>query len=76
MVGLIDPLLDPRKVVQDAADDARFLCETNYCMAPRVEIVVPQQKDQPHISPIFPYAPSHLYHMLFELLKVWLISPT
>eukprot|EP01135_Chromosphaera_perkinsii_P002729 Nk52_evm97s226 gene=Nk52_evmTU97s226 len=64
-VGVIDKNCDPTQVAADAANNAKFLCDQYYMNSPEFEIVTPNRKDEIH----FPYIPSHLYHMCFELLK-------
>eukprot|EP00123_Amoebidium_parasiticum_P009183 comp19310_c0_seq1/m.22178 comp19310_c0_seq1/g.22178 ORF comp19310_c0_seq1/g.22178 comp19310_c0_seq1/m.22178 type:complete len:461 (-) comp19310_c0_seq1:99-1481(-) len=66
MIGVIDPQCQVTAVIRDAAENSRFLCDQYYCRSPNVEIITPHNKDQDFR---FPYIPSHLYHMLFELLK-------
>jgi pyruvate dehydrogenase kinase 2/3/4 len=50
--------------VQEAADNAKFICEDYYGVfnAPEVQLYCPKDLT-------FTYVPSHLSHMLFELLK-------
>jgi pyruvate dehydrogenase kinase 2/3/4 len=63
-VGIICTTTRIHDIAQEAADAARYICEEYYGLfrAPHVEI---------HCSPEleFEYVPSHLHHMLFELLK-------
>eukprot|EP01136_Pigoraptor_vietnamica_P044353 Opistho-1_new@20993 len=66
-IGVIDEKCDVKAVVEDAAQNARFLCEQYYFHSPEVEIFTPRGKDCP-IDP-FPYVPGHLYHILFEIFK-------
>ncbi|KAF0293931.1 [Pyruvate dehydrogenase (acetyl-transferring)] kinase isozyme 2, mitochondrial [Amphibalanus amphitrite] len=76
-IGCIDPYCDVVEVIKDAAASARFLCERYYLACP--ELVVSQfnetfQRSNKHTDALPPpmqltYVPSHLYHMLFELLK-------
>ena len=61
-VGLICEKLQPRRIVRETAGEARALCLLRFNVAP--EVGVYGQKD---LS--FTYVPSHLHHMLFELLK-------
>jgi len=51
-------------IVQDAIDNARFVCEEHYAMfrGPPVQLICP-----PVLT--FPYVPGHLSHIVFELLK-------
>ncbi|XP_068083693.1 pyruvate dehydrogenase (acetyl-transferring) kinase, mitochondrial [Anabrus simplex] len=67
-IGCIDPQCDPIGVVQDAYENARFLCDQYYLASP--ELVVKSHNELEPNSPIrIVYVPSHLYHMLFELFK-------
>lgn len=61
-IGLICTRCSPLGVAQDAINDARSICMREYGAAPEVTI---------YGSPdfVFPYVPSHLHHMLFELVK-------
>ncbi|XP_067686072.1 pyruvate dehydrogenase (acetyl-transferring) kinase isozyme 1, mitochondrial-like isoform X1 [Haliotis asinina] len=67
-IGCIDPNCNVLDVVQDAYENARFLCDQYYLISPEVEIITknPLEKEST-ISMV--YVPSHLYHMLFELFK-------
>lgn len=38
-VGCIDPLCDPHMVVQDAYENARFLCDQYYLASPELEVI-------------------------------------
>lgn len=67
-VGCIEVDCNPKAVVQDAYENARWLCDQYYLGAPELEILEHNEleKNQPiHMV----YVPSHLYHMLFELFK-------
>lgn len=67
-VGCIDPYLDVTKVVEDAFQDATFVCESCYMDAPKLNLKLVNNTDA--ISSIqFSYIPSHLFHILFELFK-------
>ncbi|EDO42209.1 predicted protein [Nematostella vectensis] len=67
-VGCFDPNCHVASIVEDAANNARFLCDQYYCSSP--ELVVSEHNAYESISHIkFAYLPAHLYHMLFELLK-------
>ena len=61
-VGLINGLASPATVAQYAVQDATTLCEREYGTAPDVVI-------EGDTEGKFPYIPSHLYYMLFELIK-------
>jgi pyruvate dehydrogenase kinase 2/3/4 len=60
--GLICAECSPAAVARDAMADARHLCELRYGVAPEVGVFGKSDL-------VFPYLPSHLHHMLFELLK-------
>jgi len=51
-------------IVQEAIENARFVCEEHYAMfkGPPVQLICPKNL-------IFPYVPGHLSHICFELLK-------
>ena len=61
-IGLIDTKCSPGKVCRDAIDDARSICMREKGGAPEVMIY-----GDPKFT--FPYVPSHLHHMVFELVK-------
>ncbi|CAG8527786.1 1432_t:CDS:10 [Ambispora leptoticha] len=63
-VGIICTKTNIAETVQEAADNAKYICEDYYGLfrAPEVQLHCPQDL-------IFTYVPSHLSHMLFELLK-------
>lgn len=61
-IGLIDTNVCPRRVAQDAIDDARSICLRQYGEAPEVEIFG-------DANFTFAYVPGHLHQMLFELVK-------
>ncbi|XP_046577007.1 pyruvate dehydrogenase (acetyl-transferring) kinase isozyme 2, mitochondrial-like isoform X1 [Haliotis rubra] len=67
-IGCIDPSCNVLDVVQDAYENARFLCDQYYLISPEVDIITknPLEKEST-INMV--YVPSHLYHMLFELFK-------
>lgn len=67
-VGCIDPNCDVVEVVKDAFEKAKFLCEQYYLISPDVDIIThnPYEMNRP-INIV--YVPSHLYHILFEVLK-------
>jgi pyruvate dehydrogenase kinase 2/3/4 len=62
-VGLICKTTSPSQVASDAIEDAKYMCMRHHGDAP--EVTIHGAKDL-----TFPYVPSHLYYMLFELLKV------
>jgi len=61
-VGLICERCLPTEVAQDAMTNARNLCLLHYQAAPEIRLF-----GNADLS--FTYVPSHLHHMLFELLK-------
>ncbi|KAJ3088654.1 hypothetical protein HK102_008255 [Quaeritorhiza haematococci] len=63
-VGIICTRTSLRKIAEEAADNAKFICQDYYGLwsAPEVRLM---GKDDVEFS----YVPSHLHHMLFELLK-------
>mmetsp|Transcript_22982 Transcript_22982/g.40703 ORF Transcript_22982/g.40703 Transcript_22982/m.40703 type:complete len:430 (+) Transcript_22982:201-1490(+) len=61
-VGLICMKTSAASVAQAAAEDARYMCERTFGDAPAVEMLG-------RVDLTFPYVPSHLYYILFELLK-------
>ncbi len=65
-VGAIDPNCRPAEVAEDAAENARFLCEQRYGISPKFEVVLPNSKGR---IITFSYIPSFLYHIVFELVK-------
>lgn len=66
-IGCIDPECSIEAVVQDAYENASFLCDQYYLASPK--ILVQQYNGESGSSIQFVYVPSHLYHMLFELFK-------
>lgn len=67
-IGCIDPNCDVTSVVQDAYENAKFLCDQYYLKSP--DMVIECKNVDPSGGPIsIVYVPSHLYHMAFELLK-------
>lgn len=65
-IGCIDPECAIRAVVNDAYDNASFLCDQYYLASPKLNILEQNGSGGP-IQ--FVYVPSHLYHILFELFK-------
>jgi len=61
-VGLISEKCCPRQIAEGAIADARNLCRLHYGAAPEVGVFG-------SVDLTFTYIPSHLHHMLFELLK-------
>ncbi|TPX35265.1 hypothetical protein SmJEL517_g02219 [Synchytrium microbalum] len=63
-VGIVSTKMDPGAVASDAAVDAAEVCEAALGVAPLVEIRCP-----PGGCPEMTFVPSHLHHVLFEVLK-------
>ena len=61
-IGLVCTRCSPVQVARDAIDDARAMCAREYGSAPAVDVY-----GDPGFT--FAYVPSHLHHMLFELVK-------
>ncbi|KAL3505552.1 hypothetical protein ACH5RR_030934 [Cinchona calisaya] len=61
-VGYIHTKMSPVKVAQSAGEDARSICLREYGSAPEVNIY-----GDPNFT--FPYVPTHLHLMVFELVK-------
>ncbi|ORY03089.1 alpha-ketoacid dehydrogenase kinase [Basidiobolus meristosporus CBS 931.73] len=63
-VGIICTKTNLAEVTQEAIDNAKFICEDYYGLfrAPEVKLICKDDLE-------FMYVPSHLHHMLFELLK-------
>lgn len=67
-VGCIEVDCNPRRVIVDAYENARFLCDQYYLGAPEMEICEYNEFDK-NMPIRSVYVPSHLYHILFELFK-------
>lgn len=63
-VGVISTKCNVGEIARDAIDNSRFICEDYYGLfqAPEIKLYCPKDLS-------FMYVPSHLHHMLFELLK-------
>ncbi|CAI9776163.1 unnamed protein product [Fraxinus pennsylvanica] len=61
-VGYIHTKMSPVEVARNASEDARFICLREYGSAPDVNIY-----GDPNFT--FPYVPTHLHLMVFELVK-------
>ncbi|KAK2464496.1 hypothetical protein APHAL10511_003475 [Amanita phalloides] len=63
-VGIICTQANVHDIVQEAIENARFVCEDYYAMfrGPSVELICPRNLE-------FHYVPGHLSHIVFELLK-------
>jgi pyruvate dehydrogenase kinase 2/3/4 len=62
-VGCICETTSPAEIAIAAIDTARHMCIRQYGDAPEVEL-------HGHTDFTMPYVPSHLHHMLFEVIKV------
>lgn len=63
-VGIICTRTNIHQIAKEAIDNATFICEEHYGLfkAPPVQLICPRDLT-------FMYIPSHLNHMLFEVLK-------
>ncbi|KAG8220192.1 mitochondrial branched-chain alpha-ketoacid dehydrogenase kinase-domain-containing protein [Butyriboletus roseoflavus] len=63
-VGIICTQANVHDILQEAIENARFVCEEHYAMfrGPPVQLICPADVT-------FPYVPGHLSHIIFELLK-------
>lgn len=61
-VGIISAHTSPAEITQQAAEHSTRLCQFNYGRAPRVEVLGCTKLE-------FVYIPSHVYHIMLELLK-------
>ncbi|KAJ6795634.1 pyruvate dehydrogenase (acetyl-transferring) kinase, mitochondrial [Iris pallida] len=61
-IGQINTKMSPMHVARAASDDARCICLREYGCAPEINIY-----GDPNFT--FPYVPSHLHLMVFELVK-------
>jgi len=69
-IGSIDPNCDVIAVVEDAFNNAKFLCDQYYLCSPDLELVTKNVVDKDSDDKIhLVYVPSHLYHIAFELYK-------
>ncbi|BFG14803.1 pyruvate dehydrogenase (acetyl-transferring) kinase mitochondrial [Prunus yedoensis var. nudiflora] len=62
VVGYIHTKMSPVEVARNASEDARSICQREYGSAPNVKIY-----GDPDFT--FPYVPTHLHTMVFELVK-------
>ena len=60
--GMICTKCSPVQVINDAIADARSVCMREYATSPEVSVY-----GDPELT--FAYVPSHLHHMIFELVK-------
>eukprot|EP00055_Hartaetosiga_balthica_P006545 m.20711 g.20711 ORF g.20711 m.20711 type:complete len:412 (-) comp5277_c0_seq1:232-1467(-) len=63
MIGSIDKECNVKDIATSAAMAAKGLCESLYFCSPDFEIVCHGN------SPVISHVPSHLYHIIFELMK-------
>ncbi|TFK17391.1 alpha-ketoacid dehydrogenase kinase [Coprinopsis marcescibilis] len=63
-VGIICTKANVHDIVQEAIENARFVCEEHYAMfkGPPVQLICPRDLT-------FAYVPGHLSHICFELIK-------
>ncbi|KAJ9546358.1 hypothetical protein OSB04_018901 [Centaurea solstitialis] len=61
-IGYIHTKMSPMQVAKDASEDARSVCLREYGSAPDIKIY-----GDPTFT--FPYVPTHLHMMVFELVK-------
>uniref|UniRef100_A0A0W0FZR7 Protein-serine/threonine kinase n=1 Tax=Moniliophthora roreri TaxID=221103 RepID=A0A0W0FZR7_MONRR len=63
-VGIICTRANVHDIMQEAIENARFICEEHYALlsSPPVQLICPKNLT-------FPYVPGHLSHIVFELLK-------
>ncbi|KFK38109.1 hypothetical protein AALP_AA3G070700 [Arabis alpina] len=61
-VGYIHTKMSPMEVARNASEDARSICFREYGSAPEINIY-----GDPNFT--FPYVPTHLHLMVFELVK-------
>jgi pyruvate dehydrogenase kinase 2/3/4 len=64
-VGIICTNTNVRHVAEDAIENAKFICQEHYGLWTPPPVKLFLEKENIHFS----YVPSHLHHMLFELLK-------
>ncbi|KAK3746995.1 hypothetical protein QZH41_011947, partial [Actinostola sp. cb2023] len=67
-VGAFQGDCNVTSIVEDAGQNASYLCDQYYCASPEIEIKE-CNAIEPKTPVTFSYLPAHLYHMLFELLK-------
>ncbi|KAH7938910.1 hypothetical protein HPB52_002198 [Rhipicephalus sanguineus] len=68
-IGSIDRNCNVASIVEDAYENAKFLCDQYYLTSPGL-IVEQCDVIAPNAAICIDYVPSHLYHMLFELFKL------
>ncbi|KAI3380881.1 hypothetical protein SNEBB_002400 [Seison nebaliae] len=67
-IGSIDPECNVVSVIEDAYENAKFLCDQYYLCSPELSMTpwnTKEKNDKINLA----YVPSHLYHIMFELFK-------
>lgn len=67
-VGAIDTMCNVNDVLEDAYNNAKFLCDQYYLCSPDIKLESRNTVDKDKPVDLV-YVPSHLYHMAFELFK-------
>lgn len=62
-VGMINNKVSPAVIVQQAIDDATYMCERKYGEAPEVII----RRNNKEVT--FSYVPAHIHYIMLELIK-------
>ncbi|KAJ3186294.1 hypothetical protein HDU85_007734 [Gaertneriomyces sp. JEL0708] len=68
-IGIICTKTNVLDIAQDACEDATTICEQAYGLAPPIHINVSPDTDMQILTGELVYIPSHMHHILFELLK-------
>ena len=70
-VGQIDPYCDVKKCVTMAYEEAARLCDLHYGQHPPLELWSSNKtsSEAEDVTIQFAYVPSHLHHMVFEVIK-------
>lgn len=68
-LGSIDPHTDVRSVLEDAFNNAKFLCDQYYLCSPEITFETHNTLEEENKNIELVYVPSHLYHIAFELYK-------
>ncbi|XP_048962184.1 pyruvate dehydrogenase (acetyl-transferring) kinase isozyme 1, mitochondrial isoform X3 [Canis lupus baileyi] len=69
-IGSINPNCDVVEVIKDGYENARRLCDLYYINSPELELEELNAKSPGQPIQVV-YVPSHLYHMVFELFKLY-----
>ena len=64
IAGMISTRCSPLQIAKEAIEDARSICMRQYATAPDVTVY-----GDPRFT--FAYVPSHLHHMIFELVLLF-----